>query len=96
MKTQTITQDQIASFDDFKKLVDTMEVEVDYIMPDSFTYEKISIDKEGRGEYCWTMTRKIAGYVFPMKNGRLVQTFKTIAGAKRSLVRHCEFIFKNK
>lgn len=96
MKNEIVKEDQITSFNDFKNLVESMEVDVQYSMPGSFLYKEISIDKEAQDGYCWSMSRKYGGCVFPMKNSNMVQTFKTISGAKRSLARHCEFIFKNK
>jgi len=69
-----------------------MDAKVDEIIPIShFPYKNLHFDFEkDTAKFSWVAEREHscgAGYVFP-GNGNTVQTFKTLNGAKRNMIKH--------
>ena len=68
-----------------KELILNMRLNCHYNFED-YTYRnlEVCIDKLG---YSWNITNKTSGYASPLK-GRMVQRFKTDAGARKSLINY--------
>ncbi len=91
---RTVNVEKIDNLEDF---VDSLEVDVMYMLPKTYDYRYVQIEKEkalfeDTADYCWVMEynyKKIGvpGYVFPMSSGNIVKTFKTIRGCKKNLLK---------
>jgi hypothetical protein len=86
------------NYETFTKLVLEAKVNKIYKLPENFRYKSMKIDFI-ENEYLWVLERNYrvtgsTGYVFPMKTGRMVKTFKTEEGAKRNLIKWITFCFE--
>ncbi len=82
----------IEKIDNFKKFVDELQLNTQYLLPDNFRYKSIKIEKGNEyfskeTYYSWTMEYnfKIAGsvgYIYPTSGNNKVTHFKTEKGAK--------------
>jgi hypothetical protein len=88
---------KIDKIDDFKKFVETMEVNTQYLLPDNFRYKWIKIEKEKEYYskdiyFTWAMeyNYKVAGsvgYIYPISGSNKVTHFKTEKGAKTNFLK---------
>jgi len=89
----------VSSFEAFTEFVNNMETDKSYKITTPFYYEMIRIDKNNDDKFSWALgcNYKVSGrtgYTHPMASGNMVKQFKTEAGAKRSLIKYCDFLFK--
>lgn len=90
----------VSSQEAFIEFVNYMDLNKSYKITTPFFYEMIRVDKNSDTVFSWSLgcNFKVAGrtgYSYPMASGNMVKQFKTEAGAKRSLIKYCEFLFKN-
>jgi len=87
---------KIDKIDDFKKFVETMEVNTRYLLPDNFRYKWIKIEKgneyfSNEIYFSWAMeyNYKVAGsvgYIYPISANKVTH-FKTEKGAKTNFLK---------
>ena len=78
---------------EFKELVMSAGID-DVIVINKADYRKANIDFDrSSGEFSWSAEHKYLGWVFPGP-GQIVQTFKTINGARKSLIKKFERLFE--
>jgi hypothetical protein len=94
----------IESVQNFKSLVEEMELNVRYLMPKKSRYKWIRIDKNidyftKQVSYSWSMEHNYnisgrVGYVFPSSNLiNKTKDFKTEKGAKNNLIKNYQEFF---
>lgn len=94
----------ISEINDFKSIVESMDVNVKYVLPNKYLYEYIVIEKSKdlftkEDYYSWIMhyNYKVSGrvgYVYPYaSSGNKIRTFKTEKGAKKHLIREYQEFF---
>lgn len=89
----------VSSFEAFSEFVNNMDLNKSYKIVVPFYYEIIRVDKNSETTFSWSLgcNYKVSGrtgYSYPMASNNFVKQFKTEAGAKKSLIKHCEFLFK--
>ena len=85
-------------FESFKAFVQSIPVN-EKIELLGWRYKWLKIEKDRDGGYSWAMEHNymfsgFVGYVFPSRGG-YVDTFKTEGGARRNLIRRCEWFFED-
>jgi hypothetical protein len=86
--------------EEFAAKVEAAKLNEIFQIADDFPYMNFSFDNlDDDGEFSWAAERNhkvtgSVGYVFPMRTTQLVKTFKTMAGAKRNMLRYFSWIFE--
>lgn len=90
---------------DFKSFVESMNVNVKYLLPKNLRYKWVKIEQgkdyiTGETEYGWAMEYNYrmagsVGYIYPMAGGDKVKSFKTSNGAKRNLIKRYQDYFNS-
>jgi hypothetical protein len=102
MEPINATPQQLATADEFKKLVESLQPNQKCIFPDTARYLWLQFSYDHRENlYSWSMEKnykviRMTGYVHPLINsGNFVKSFKTLAGAKRNLILYMKCYFEN-
>lgn len=90
----------VSSKEAFIEFVNNMDANKTYKITTPFLFEMIRVDKNSETTFSWSLgyNYKVSGrtgYSYSMASNNFVKQFKTEAGAKKSLIKHCEFLFKN-
>jgi len=98
LKQEIMNRIKIESIGNFFELVQAMEVNTYYELPENCRYKWIKIDKGSEyyskeTYYCWAMEYNYevtgsVGYIYPIIGNNKVAHFKTERGAKTSLIKH--------
>jgi hypothetical protein len=97
---------QIDKIEDFKKFIESINVNTIYVLPPIFRYRWIKIEKANEYfskeiYFSWTMEYNYSisgavGYIYPLSSNSKVAHFKTEGGAKRNLLKRYKDYFDSK
>jgi hypothetical protein len=85
--------------EEFIKKVEAAKLDEVFQIADGFPYKNFSFDNiDEDGEFSWAAERDYqvtgsVGYIFPMRTTQLVKTFKTMAGAKKNMIKYFNWLF---
>jgi len=94
------------TFEQFKAKVMEAEVNKTFQIAEDFPFCSFIIDDankddpDNEGAFSWTADHnynvsKNVGYVMPLKSSNYIKVFKTVAGAKRNLIKYFSYLFNN-